>query len=177
MRNSNERRLGPVKRRGAIAAHILAALLVTAAILLAAASALYATDFAVIVHPANATKAMPLGDLNKILRGKTASWGNGRPITVILRDPGSPAMKFIIEKVLGVSVDEGKSLLADASHGKSGASIVFVNSDEEVVKAVAASSNAIGIIDVYNITSGVKVIKIDDKQPFDPGYVLKGHAQ
>jgi hypothetical protein len=28
---------------------------------------------------------------------------------------------------------------------------------------------------VYNITSGVKVIRIDDKQPFDPGYVLKGH--
>jgi hypothetical protein len=32
----------------------------------------------------------------------------------------------------------------------------------------------VGVIDVYNITGGVKVIKIDDKQPFDPGYVLKG---
>ena len=46
-----------------------------------------------------------------------------------------------------------------------------------MVKAVEASSNAIGIIDVYNITGGVKVIKIDEKQPFDPGYVLKGRSQ
>jgi hypothetical protein len=40
---------------------------------------------------------------------------------------------------------------------------------------VQAKSAAIGVVDVYNITSGVKVVKIDDKQPFDPGYVLKGH--
>ena len=38
-----------------------------------------------------------------------------------------------------------------------------------------SSPGAIGVVDVYNITSGVKVIKIDDKQPFDPGYILKGH--
>ena len=147
------------------------------AALAAAATAVYATDFAVIVHPGNSTKAMPLADLGKIFRGKTATWANGRAITLVLRDPSSPAMKFIIEKVMGVSADEGKAALTEASHSKSGASIVFVSTDEDVVKAVEASTNAIGIIDVYNITSGVKVIKIDDKQPFDPGYVLKGRAQ
>lgn len=147
------------------------------AALAAAATAVYATDFAVIVHPSNSTKAMPLGDLGKIFRGKTGTWANGRGITLVLRDPSSPAMKFIIEKVMGVSAEDGKAALTDASHSKSGASIVFVSRDEDVVKAVEASANAIGIIDVYNITSGVKVIKIDDKQPFDPGYVLKGRAQ
>jgi hypothetical protein len=30
-------------------------------------------------------------------------------------------------------------------------------------------------VDVYNISGGVKVIRIDEKQPFDPGYALKGH--
>jgi hypothetical protein len=44
-----------------------------------------------------------------------------------------------------------------------------------VVKAVESNTTAIGVVDVYNITSGVKVVRIDDKQPFDPGYVLKGH--
>ena len=69
--------------------------------LVAGATAVYATDFAVIVHPGNATKAMSLADLDKIFRGKTATWPNGRPVTVVLRDPDSPAMKFIIEKVIG----------------------------------------------------------------------------
>jgi hypothetical protein len=40
---------------------------------------------------------------------------------------------------------------------------------------VEGNAVAIGVIDVYNITGGVKVVKIDDKQPFDPGYALKGH--
>jgi ABC-type phosphate transport system substrate-binding protein len=143
------------------------------AVLIAVATAAYATDFAVIVNPSNSTKAMALADLGKIFRGKTSSWPNGRGITLVLRDPSSPSMKFIIEKVMGVSADEGKAELTDANRGKS-AAIQFVSSDEDVLKAVAGSSTAIGIIDVYNITGGVKVIKIDDKQPFDPGYVLKG---
>jgi len=147
------------------------------AALAVAATAVYATDFAVIVNPGNSTKAMPLADLGKIFRGKTAAWPNGRGITLVLRDPSSPAMKFIIEKVMGVSAEEGKAALNDAGRGKAGASIVFVSSDEDVVKAVEGSATAIGVVDVYNITSGVKVIKIDDKQPFDPGYVLKGRSQ
>ena len=55
-----------------------------------------------------------------------------------------------------------------------GLPVVFAQSDEEVLKIVEGNAGAVGVIDVYNITGGVKVLKIDDKQPFDPGYVLKG---
>ena len=145
------------------------------AALVAVATAVYATDFAVIVNPVNATKAMALADLGKIFRARTADWPNGRPIILVLRDPSSPGMKFVIEKVMGVSLEEARLTLNDSVHTKAGASLVFVQSDEEVIKLVEASPTAIGIIDVYNITGAVKVVKIDDKQPLDPGYVLKGH--
>jgi ABC-type phosphate transport system substrate-binding protein len=142
-----------------------------------AAAAAYAADLAVIVHPNNPTKMMTHGDLDKLLRGKTATWANGRPVILVLHDPNSPPMKFVIEKVMGVSVEEGRAALDEASRSKSGASIVFVSSDEEIVKAVEENSAAIGIVDVYSITGGVKVVKIDDKQPFDRGYVLRGRTQ
>jgi hypothetical protein len=147
------------------------------AALLAAATAVFATDFAVIVNPVNATKAMALADLGRIFRGKTAAWPNGHQIILVLPDPNSQPMKFVIEKVMGVPLENGKAALNEASRTKSGASIVFVSSDEEVIKLVAGSSTAVGIIDVYNITSDVKVVKVDDKQPLDPGYVLKGRSQ
>jgi hypothetical protein len=147
------------------------------AALVAAATAVYATDFAVIVNPINATKTMGLADLGKIFRGKTAAWATGNHIILVLRDSNSPGMKFVIEKVMGVSLEEGMVALNEANRGKSGASVVFVSSDEDVIKLVAGSATAIGIIDVYNITSGVKLVKIDDKQPLDPGYVLKGRSQ
>jgi ABC-type phosphate transport system substrate-binding protein len=149
-------------------------LLILGLLLATVAAATYATDFAVIVHPSNAVRAMTLGELGKIFKGKTVMWPSGRNITVVLREPNQPGMKFVIEKVMGVSVEEGKAALTDASR-KSTSSVVFVPGDEDVVKAVEASPGAIGVVDVYNITGGVKVIKIDEKQPFDPGYALKGH--
>jgi len=63
--------------------------------------------------------------------------------------------------------------LNDASR-KTVVPVVFAESDDEVMRIVGGNAGAIGVIDVYNITGGVKVLKIDDKQPFDPGYVLKG---
>jgi ABC-type phosphate transport system substrate-binding protein len=149
-------------------------LLILSLLLVACASVAFATDFAVIVHPSNAAKAMSLADLGKILREKTTNWPSGRGITIVIRDPNSPAMKFVIEKVMGVSAEEGKAILNEESH-KTAASLIFVPTDEDIVKAVETNPTAIGIVDVYNITSGVKVVRIDDKQPFDPGYVLKGH--
>ena len=142
-------------------------------LLVGAASAAFATDFAVVVNPANPIRGLTLVDLGKIFKAKTNAWPGGKGITIVLRDPGTPAGKFVIEKVLGETVDEGKAVLNDASR-KSTVPVVFAESDEEVLKIVEGNAGAVGVIDVYNITGGVKVVKIDDKQPFDPGYALKG---
>jgi hypothetical protein len=149
-------------------------LFIVCLLLVGAASVAFATDFAVVVNPANTTRAMTMADLGKIFRAKTAVWPGGKSITIVLREPSSPGGKFIIEKVLGGSVDDGKAVLNDPSR-KSTVPVVFAESDEEVLKIVEGNAGAVGVIDVYNITGGVKVVKIDDKQPFDPGYVLKGH--
>lgn len=149
-------------------------LLILCLSLVCAVSFAFATDFAVVVHSSNPVRTMTLTDLGKIFKAKTATWQNGRNITLVLREPDAPGMKFILEKVLGGTAEEGKAILNDPSR-KTTVPVVFVSSDEEVVKVVEGNSAAIGVVDVYNITSGVKVVKIDDKQPFDPGYVLKGH--
>jgi ABC-type phosphate transport system substrate-binding protein len=148
--------------------------LIVSALLMSLAAGAFATDFAVIVHPSNPVRAMALAELGRMFKGKSGTWPTGRNVTLVLREPSQPAMKFVIERVMGVGAEEGKAILTDVSR-KATASVVFVPSDEDVVKAVEASPGALGIVDVYNINGGVKVIKIDEKQPFDPGYVLKGH--
>jgi ABC-type phosphate transport system substrate-binding protein len=148
-------------------------LFIACLLLAGAASVAFATDFAVVVNPANPVRQLSLVELAKIFRAKTNSWTSGKNITIVLRDPGTPGAKFVIEKVLGGTVDEGKTVLNDPSR-KSTVPVVFAESDEEVLKIVEGNAGAIGVIDVYNITGGVKVVKIDDKQPFDPGYALKG---
>lgn len=137
------------------------------------ATAVYATDFAVVVNSSNSVKSISLADLGKIFKAKTTAWGNGKNITLVLRDPSSPGTRFIIEKVLGSNFDEGKAILSNPGR-KSTVPVVFADSDDEILKIVQGNPGALGVIDVYNITSGVNVVKIDEKQPFDPGYILKG---
>ncbi len=86
---------------------------VTILLLLAAVGAAFATDFAVIVNPANPARTMTLVDLGKMFKGKTSTWANGRNVTIVLREPSAAPMKFIIEKVMGVDADQGKTILAD----------------------------------------------------------------
>jgi ABC-type phosphate transport system substrate-binding protein len=142
-------------------------------LLLGVASVAFATDFAIVVNPANPVRAMSLVELGKIFRAKTTIWPDGKNITLVLREPSSPGAKFVLDRVLGGTFDDQKTVLNDPSR-KSAVPVVFAESDEEVMRIVGGNAGAIGVIDVYNITGGVKVVKIDDKQPFDPGYVLKG---
>ena len=153
-----------MKKRALIACFVLAAL----------ATAIYAADLAVIVNPQNPVRSMTLAELTKILKGKSSMWPTGHNITVVLREPDSPMMKLVAEKVMGVGAEDAKKTLSDPNR-KSSAPVVFAGSDEEIVKFVGSNSSALGFVDVYNITGAVKVIKIDDKQPFDPGYALKAH--
>src|ERR1700721_1019221 len=141
-------------------------LLVCFLLLATAASVAFATAFAVatgfwgVVNPGNTIRGLTLVDLGKIFRAKTNSWPGGKGITIVLRDPGSPAGKFVIEKVLGGTVEEGKDVLKDPSR-KAGP-VGFAQSDEEVLKIVEGNAGAVGVIDVYNITGGVKGVKSDD---------------
>jgi ABC-type phosphate transport system substrate-binding protein len=153
-----------MKKRALIAFVALAAL----------ASAVYSADLAVIVNPQNPVRSMTLAELTKILKGKSAMWPTGHNITIVLREPDSPMMKLVAEKIMGIGAEDAKKTLSDPNR-KATAPVVFAGSDEDIVKFVGSNSSAIGFVDVYNITGAVKVLKIDDKQPFDPGYVLKAH--
>ena len=53
--------------------------------------------------------------------------------------------------------------------------VIVVNSDELVIKAVQTNPGAIGMINVYSINSGVKVLKVDGKLPLESGYLFHGN--
>src|ERR1700693_3938285 len=107
-------------------------LLILCLSLACAASLAFATDFAVVVHSSNPVRAMTLADLGKIFKAKTATWQNGRNITLVLREPDSPGMKFVVEKVLGGTAEEGKAILNEPGR-KTSVPVVFVSRDAGVV--------------------------------------------
>jgi len=143
----------------------------TAGVCLAAAR-----DLAVVSNKANSVSALAVTDLMKICKGQTNRWPDGKSVTFVMRSPGNPAMKIVLEKLYEVPEPQVKELVATANHGRAGhPAIIIVDSDEELVNKVASIPGAVGVVDVYSINSSVSVVKLGGKLPLEPGYLLHGN--
>lgn len=140
------------------------------------APAALAKDVALISNKGNSLKGLTVSDLVKVCRGQMGRWPNGRPVTLITRDPASPEMRIVLQKVYGMTADEVNDLIAAANHGRTDRpAIVVLSSDDAVVKKVEATPGGVGLVDVYSITGGIDVLRVGGKLPLEPGYVLHGN--
>jgi hypothetical protein len=126
-----------------------------------------AKDAAVVVGKATVASGLHSADLAKAIKGSSHKLANGKPVIVVMKPAKSDETRIFGEKCLGQN-ESGLSALISSDH------TVFriVASDEEVIKAVNAIPGSIGLVDVYSINSSVTVLKLDDKSPLEPGYLL-----
>jgi ABC-type phosphate transport system substrate-binding protein len=135
-----------------------------------------ARDLAVIVNKESTVQSLGPAEAVKICKGQTSHWPDGKAITLIMRDPGAAEMKVALEKIYGMSKEEVTALIAGANHGRTNhPAIEIAESDEALVKRVESTPGAVGLVDVYSITSGVNVVKIGGKLPLEPGYPWHGN--
>jgi hypothetical protein len=133
-------------------------------------------DLALIANKSNEVVAITLPELVKVCKGQVSRWPDGKPVSFVMRDPGAPDMKLLLDKIYGMSKDEVKAAIASANHSRaSHPAIVVVESDEAVVKKVESTPGAVGLVDVYSISGGVTVLKVGGKLPLEPGYPLHGN--
>lgn len=144
--------------------------------LVATVSLAAARDLALVSNKANSLSTIALPDLVKICKGQTSHWPDGKSVTFIMRNPGTPEMKFFLERVYELSEAQVRDLIATANHGRTGhPAVMIVDSDEDLVNKVASIPGAVGVVDVYAINSSVAVIKVAGKLPLEPGYLLHGN--
>ena len=142
---------------------------------LACSASARAKDIALIANKANHLIDVSPAELVKICKGQTRRWADGRPVSVITRDPASPEMRLVLEKIYGVPREEVLVLIANANHARvDHPAVVVEESDEAVVKKVESTPGAVGLVDVYAITGGVTVVRVGGKLPLEPGYLLHG---
>jgi hypothetical protein len=143
------------------------------ALLLCAALPLLAgmKNWAVVAAAGSKLQDVSLADLSKYCKGTTKSWPDGRAFTLVVRNPDSPEMRGAMEKLLGPANPDAKPASAKASDAR--VNIKVVDSDEDLIRMVASTPGAIGLLDVYSINSSLKVLRVDGKLPFDAGYSLK----
>jgi hypothetical protein len=135
-----------------------------------------AKDMALVSNKSNGVTEVSMSELVKICKGQTNHWPKGRPLTVFSLNPASSEMKMVLEKIYGMSSDEVSALITTANHGRANhPAIVVVNSDKVLVESVESTPGAVGLVDVYSITGGVTVLRIESKLPLEAGYPLHGN--
>ena len=135
-----------------------------------------ARDIALVANKANDASGVSMADLGKICKGQMNRWPDGKPVTLIVRDPGAPEMKLVLDKVYGMNKSDVAGLIVTANHGRANhPAIVVVGSDEDLVNKVQATPGSVGLVDVYSINGGITVLKLGGKLPLEPGYPLHGN--
>jgi len=135
-----------------------------------------AKDVALISNKSNSVPTMALADVMKVCKGQLGRWPDGKPVTIIMRQPGSAELKIVEDKIYVLSSQEVRDLITSANHNRSDRpAIILGTSDEEVIRKVESMPGAVGLVDVYSITGAVKVVKIGGKLPLESGYPLHGN--
>lgn len=142
-------------------------------LVLAAAALAGMKNLAVVVSAGSKLTDVPLADLTKLCKGTQKTWPDGKNFTLVMKDPDSPEMHVVAQKLFGAGPGEAKAAIAKLNESR--LMVKIVDNDEDLLRTVEATPGAAGIIDVYSINSAVKVLRVDGKLPFDIGYVLKGN--
>jgi hypothetical protein len=137
--------------------------------LLACGEIAVAHDVALVASKSGRVKGMTAADLAKMIKS-THKWPDGQELIVVLTDPSSLEMRIVAQKLLSLTRDEFKQLIAATNMGKM--TFWVVSSDDEALRLVQGNTSAIGLVNVYSINSNVDVLRIDGKLPLEPGYVL-----
>ncbi len=151
--------------------NVLGCLLVCIALSAAVASFAAIKNMALVVAADSKLPDLSFAELTKLCKGTQKTWPDGRPFTLVMKDPTIPEMHVPILKILGASPAESKAAVAKINEAR--VLIKIVATDEDVFRAVTSIPGAMGIVDVYSINSAVKVLHVDGKLPFDAGYPLK----
>lgn len=145
-------------------------------VLLSWAPFAWSKDIALVSNKSTPVATITMADLVKVCKAQISHWPNGKPITLVIREPASPDAKVVVDKIYGMPPNAVNALVAGVNHEHvNRAAIVVVNTDEALVKKVESTPGAVGLVDVYSITSGVAVVKISGKLPLEAGYPLHGN--
>jgi len=129
-----------------------------------------AKQLAVVADMTSTTTNLKASELADIFNARLRTWQDGKPITVVMRDPASEDAQLILRRILNMTSDQGRAFIQ--SHR---GVIVIAASDDEILRIVSSTRGAICFIDLYSLTKDVNVVKIDGKLPLQPGYLLKGN--
>jgi phosphate transport system substrate-binding protein len=125
----------------------------------------FAHHMAVVVNKDNSVQNVTSAHLAKIFKGELKKWPDGKVVVLVLHR-SSPGEMTTLEHLNKTNAAGVKALLAPQKD-----SIRTVESDADVINAVATTPGAIGFVEEHSINDRVTVVRVDGKLPMEAGYL------
>lgn len=125
----------------------------------------FAHHTAVITNKENAVENVSSVQLAKMVRGEVNRWPNGKAVVLVLHK-NFAGERETLEHLNKMSGSDWNAFVS--SHRDS---IVFVDTDADVLREVQKEPGALGLIEVHSIDSTVNVVHVDGKLPMEFGYL------
>jgi ABC-type phosphate transport system substrate-binding protein len=135
------------------------------AFLCASLTPCFAHHTAVVVNKNNTVDNVTSAHLSKIILGDIKKWPDGKNIVLVLHKDSAGETETL-EHLNKMSATEWKAFVT--AHRDS---IVFVDTDADVLKQVQFEPGAIGLIEAHSIDNSVSVVHVDGKLPMEFGYL------
>ena len=128
-----------------------------------------ARNVAVVVPKSNTIGNIRSTELAKFFAAGSRKWADGRSVVLVL--PGgmsSEDSELVVQRIFKLDPVDARKFLA--THRDF---FITANSEFDVLKKVESTPGAVGVVDVYSITSTINVLKVDGKLPLEQGYLLR----
>jgi len=125
----------------------------------------FAHHMAVVVNKDNPVENVTAAHLARILRAEIKKWPDGKGVVLVLHK-NSPGETETLQHLNKLTATEWQTVLATHKD-----SIVFVDTDADVLKAVQSDPGAIGLVEEHSLDSSITVVKVDGKLPMEAGYL------
>jgi len=128
---------------------------------------------AIIVNRSNTVNGVTMAELRKLFLGERGHWSDGHRVTLVMREPGEPERQTILRDVCQMDENDFKNhFLHGLFTGEILVSPKILDTPTGVRKFVFNVPGAIGYLRQTDVDATVKVLRINEALPEDPGYKL-----
>jgi ABC-type phosphate transport system substrate-binding protein len=131
------------------------------------------SDLAIVVNPTTPIDKLTFAELREVFLGNRQYWSPDMPVVLLIRAPTSTERDAVLNIIYRMKEPQfkqywiAKIFRADLS---SPPKIVYSNDAANAI--VQSVPGAIAFIPARDVRPGLKVLRIDDRLPGDPGYRL-----
>ena len=134
-------------------------------------------DLAIIVHKSNPVQNLTMAELRQYFLAERNHWSTQQKTRVAMREPGAPERDAVLRLICGMNRDQ--DFTTYFLRAKFSEQVIDeprnLDSSADMIKFVANVSGAIGYVRADEVDPSVRVIKVDNLAPGDPGYKLILH--